>query len=63
MRLVSIQNAGEKLKHSLWLDNLKKKRIHSQRGQNPGHLAPELASFEERMKHRSLDATIISTTK
>lgn len=58
-----MQNAGEKLKHNLWLDNLKKKRIHSQRGHNPGHLAPELTSFEERKKRRRLDATIISTAK
>jgi len=49
--------------YNLWLDNLKKKRIHSQRVQNPGNLAPELTSFGERMKRRSVGATIISTIK
>jgi len=40
-----------------------KPHIHSQRGYNPGHLAPELTSFEDRMKRRNLGATIISTAK
>lgn len=49
--------------YNLWLGNVKIKRIYSQRVHKPGHLAPELSSFEERMKRRSLGTTIISTAK